>query len=94
MKKLKNLKKIYFKKILKTYDGILVEVDSLPDLTKFNVIYVKSFDELIDAHSEIRRPINFIQKSSHAKFLLINEGIAWVYKFNRELFNKKDKSVE
>lgn len=82
------------KKILKTYDGILVEVDSLPDLTKFNVIYVKSFDELIDAHSEIRRPINFIQKSSHAKFLLINEGIAWVYKFNRELFNKKDKSVE
>lgn len=82
------------KKILKTYDGILVEVDSLPDLTKFNVIYVKSFDELIDAHSEIRRPINFIQKPSHAKFLLINEGIAWVYKFNRELFNKKDKSAE
>lgn len=82
------------KKILKTYDGILVEVNSFPDLSKFEVIYVKNFEELIDAHSEIRRPINFIQKTNSVKFLLMNEGIAWVYKFNRELFNKKEKATE
>lgn len=79
------------RKILKAYDGILVEVNSLPELDKFNVISVKNFEELIDAHSEIRKPINFVQKVNGVKFIIINEGIAWEYNLKRDLFNKDKK---
>ena len=80
------------RKILKVYDGILVEVSTLPNFDKFDVIEVKSFEELIDAHSEIRKPINFNQKIDGVKFLLIDNGIAWVYSLRREIFEKRDKA--
>lgn len=82
------------RKILKTYDGILVEVSSLPTLNNFNVIKVKNFEELIDAHSEVRRPINFVQKISGVKFLLISEGIAWIYSLDRKVFNEEKNNAE
>lgn len=80
------------RKILKVYDGILVEVSNLPNFDKFDVIEVKSFEELIDAHSEIRKPINFNQKINGVKFLLIDNGIAWVYSLKREIFENRDKA--
>ena len=80
------------RKLLKVYDGILVEVANLPNLEKYDVIAVKKFEELIDAHSEIRKPINFNQKMNGVTFLLIDNGIAWVYTLKREIFNKQDKS--
>ena len=80
------------RKILKVYDGILVEVANLPNFEKFDIIQVKSFEELIDAHSEIRKPINFTQKINGVKFVLIDNGIAWVYSLKREIFERSDKA--
>lgn len=77
------------RKIFKTYDGILVEVNSLPELKNFNIISVKNFEELIDAHSEIRKPINFVKKINGVSFLLLNENIAWEYTLKRDLINSK-----
>lgn len=74
------------KKILKVYDGILVNVESSPKVSKEKTINVKSFDELIDAHSEVRRPINFSENKRGATFTLLNEGNAWVYFLKRESF--------
>lgn len=86
---------IYYKnlrKILKVYDSILVEVNTIPKLNKFNIISVKNFEELIDAHSEVRRPINFIYQKEGVKFLLISENIIWIYELKRELYNKERSS--
>ena len=67
------------KRILSTYDGIIVNVSSLPDLEKFNVIKVKSFDELLDAHSEVRLPINYYRQKNRSTFILVNDTMLWMY---------------
>lgn len=74
------------KKILSTYDGIIVNVASLTDLSKYNVINVKTFDELLDAHSEVRMPINYMEivKNQESVFVLISNDIAWIYRLINE----------
>lgn len=67
------------KKILVTYDAIIVSTTKDIDTKKYNVIEVNSFNELLDAHSEVRMPINYIEKKDCSKFLLIKENTAWVY---------------
>ena len=77
----KNDNKYYIelKRILSTYDGIIVNVSSLPDLEKFNVIKVRSFDELLDAHSEVRLPINYYRQKNKSTFILVNDTMLWMY---------------
>ena len=77
----KNDNKYYteLKRILSTYDGIIVNVSSLPDLEKFNVIKVRSFDELLDAHGEVRLPINYYSQKNKATFILVNDSMLWMY---------------
>ena len=77
----KNENKYYteLKRILSTYDGIIVNVSSLPDLEKFNVIKVKSFDELLDAHSEVRLPINYYNQKNRATCILVKDTMLWMY---------------
>jgi len=77
----KNDNKYYveLKRILNTYDGIIVNVSSLPDLEKFNVIKVRSFDELLDAHSEVRLPINYYRQKHKSTFILVNDTMLWMY---------------
>lgn len=70
---------VELKRILSTYDGIIVNVTSLPDLDKFNVIKVRSFDELLDAHSEVRMPINYYSQKNKATFILVNDTMLWMY---------------
>ncbi len=69
------------KKIITTYDNILVSVQKLPDTKGLNVVNVTSFDELVDAQSEVRLPINYTNdtKKKTAKFILIRNDMAWVY---------------
>ena len=78
-------------KILKTYDGILVEINSLPKLANMEIISVKNFNELIDAHSEIRKPISFVKSINSVTFILINEGIVWTYTLHKRAYNEKIK---
>lgn len=69
------------KKILNTYDSIIVNSGGIKDLSKYNVIKVNSFEELLDAHSEVRMPINFVElRSNCCMFILINNDIAWIYR--------------
>ena len=67
------------KKILSTYDSIIVNVKRLPDLKKYEVIDVQTFEELLDAHSEVRMPINFYKDVRRSYFILLNENTAWKY---------------
>lgn len=72
------------KKILRMYDGIIVNVTQAPELGD-NVIKVASFDELIDAHSEVRMPINFIENYKCALFYLTSNNETWVYELEKDI---------
>lgn len=69
------------KKILTTYDSIIVNVEKLPSLSNLSVVDVTSFEELVDAQNEVRLPINFKEdkKKKTAKFVLVRNNLAWVY---------------
>lgn len=69
------------KRILRNYDSIIVNINEYPDFGDLNVIYVKSFEELIDAHGEVRMPINYYEDEACNRgiFVLINDPTAWVY---------------
>lgn len=77
------------KRILTTYNNIIVNIDSIEEIDKYNVIKVNSFDELLDAHGEVRMPINYYEDSKESKFILINEGIAWVYILSKKKNERK-----
>lgn len=76
---LKNLYKNKLKKILKTYDGIIVNIDAIPVIKNIPIIEVQTFEELLDAHGEVRLPINYIGEKDKAIFMLISETMIWRY---------------
>lgn len=67
------------KRIMKEYDYIMVNLNTPINLRDMNVIEVSEFSELIDAHSEVRQPINCKQYKSKTEFVLINDKVAWRY---------------
>lgn len=69
------------KKILITYDSIIVNVEKLPSLSGLSIVEVTDFEELVDAQNEVRLPINFKEdkKKKTAKFVLVRNNLAWVY---------------
>lgn len=84
-KKKKDLNKYEnaLKKILNTYDSIIVNVKKLPDLTGYQMISVASFEELLDAHSEVRMPINFYKDTNKSYFFLLSDTTVWKYTMSR-----------
>ena len=75
------------KKILDEYDDIIVTVKRFYNKKKYNIIYVNSFNELIDVYKKVGNPISFkeITKGKKAIFLMIDDDNAWTY----ELVDKK-----
>lgn len=69
------------RKILNTYDSIIVNVEKLPKTNDLSVVNVTTFEELVDAQMEVRLPINFKEdtKKHIAKFVLIRNNLAWIY---------------
>ena len=65
--------------ILSTYDSIIVNTEHEPEIEGYNVIQVENFNELIDAHSEIRLPINFYRTKDEGIFILYKDKTAWRY---------------
>lgn len=67
------------KKILKTYDSIIVNAKGKIDITNLNLIEVSEFNELIDAYNELRQPIIYARQNEKAMFVLINNETALHY---------------
>lgn len=66
-------------KLLKTYDSILVKSSTLPSLEDRNIIQVDSFQDLINAQLEIRKPIYYKLQVSCCSFLLLDDKEACTY---------------
>lgn len=72
------------RRILTTYDSIIVNVKKMPDISNYNVIRVDEFEELIDAHGEVRMPINYYSEDDKNAFLLFNDNTVWCYTLKRD----------
>ena len=67
------------KRILNTYDSILVKSSSVPRLDAKNIILVETIDDLVDAQLEIRKPICYLKQTESCSFVLLDEKEAYVY---------------
>ena len=69
-------------RILNEYDDIIVTVKRFYNRKKYNLIYVDSFKELMDAYDKVGNPITFreTKKGEEATFLMTHEENAWIYK--------------
>ena len=75
-------------KYLNTYDSIIVNIDKFPTLSDYNVIEVSSFEELLDAHSEVRMPINFYKYNKRTcYFILMSDKTIWKKKKKKSDFD-------
>lgn len=68
-------------KILTTYDHLIVNSTTYPDIDGLSIIEVTTFDELLDAQEELRMPIIHYEIVKHKKsiFVIINNNSACVY---------------
>ena len=65
--------------ILRIYNSILVKVNNYPDLIEKNIIKVDCIKDLIDAQSEIRKPIYYVKQAQTCSFILIDDNEALIY---------------
>lgn len=92
-KKYKNDNKyeLSLEKILKNYDSIIANANSMPNINGFKKIEISTFEELLDVYNEVRMPINYYQKNDKSTFIIINEGVAWVYSLKNGTDNNESK---
>lgn len=67
------------KRILNTYDSILVKSSALPNMKKHNIIKVASMEDLVYAQMVIKKPIYFYEEEKNCSFILIDEKEVCVY---------------
>ena len=67
------------KKLLSSYDSIIVDLKSAPNLAGIKVSEVDDFDELLDVYNSIHQPINFYTSRNTSIFIIINEKMAWKF---------------
>ena len=70
------------KRILSKYDECIVKVNRFYVNKKYNMIYVDSFNELMDVYNNKNKLISFkeMKRDSEAIFVIIDEDNAWIYK--------------
>lgn len=78
------------KKILKTYDSILVYSNDDFEFGGENIIFVKKFDNLLIAQDELNIPIVYIEEKQSSVFLLKDgkELLVYVDKVNDDIDSK------
>lgn len=71
----------FIKRILRGYDRIIVNVETVPNLNKYNIIKVANIQELIDVRDNVKEPINYyiVEEHQEAKFFVINNDDLYLY---------------
>ena len=84
----------YINKILKEYDRLVVETDNAIDMSKYNIIEVKKFSELLDVRDNLKVPILYLNTIKHEEgiFYIKNEDDVYLLVIkNGDLINKSKK---
>lgn len=83
------------KRILRTYDSIIVEVEDIPNIAGKNVIKVKSIEDLVDAQLELREPIYYKNDNDSCFFMLLhyNEACIYILKMNNGVVSPTEQSI-
>lgn len=74
----------YVKKILKCYDRIIVNVSSVVDFDKYDIIDVADFQELVDVRDNVKEPINYyiIEEHESCLFYIVHNCDVYLYSLN------------
>ena len=74
-----SLYKNKLRKLINTYDSVLVKSEKLPDMENHNIIRVASMEDLIYAQMVIKKPIYFYEEERSCSFVLIDNPEICVY---------------
>ena len=86
----------YDKKLLyirRKHNKIIVDVETMPDFTEYNVTKITKFNELIDVRNSYKDPIRFFEVAPHSKchFYIIHKNEIFLYTLKDvDLEKKKD----
>lgn len=84
-------KEITVKKLLSSYDNIIVEISEAPRIKSLHMADVKKFDELLDVYNSIKAPINYYENENEYCFILISENLAWRYVITKDVRRKSSR---
>lgn len=68
-------------KMLNEYDRLIAETSTLPDFSKYNILKIKSFSELLDVRDNLRLPIMYYVVTKHQKshFYILQDNNLYLY---------------
>lgn len=77
-------------KILKEYGDIIAESDNLPDLSQYDIVSIKHFQDIVDIEEELHSPIicNEVREDLETWFIIIYDKTAYRYVLKYENFGK------
>lgn len=77
-------------KIFKEYADIIVESNNLPDLSKYDIISIKNFNDLVDIEEEVHSPIicNEIREDLETWFIISHDKTAYRFILKYEDFGR------
>ena len=72
---------LFLNKILKEYGDIIAKAENVPNLTQYDVVHIKDFNDLVDIEEELHSPIiyNEVREDLECWFMIFNDKTA--YKF-------------
>lgn len=79
-----------YNRIMKNYGDIIAEAENAPDLSKYDVIDINSFDDLVDIESELRNPILCVEtvKDYESWFIILHDKSAYRFILKHETLLK------
>lgn len=82
---------ITYNKILKNYSDIIAEAENMPDLSKYDVIIINNFEDLVDIEEELHSPILSFEVIEGVEnwFIIINENNAYKYVLKYDIIKGK-----
>ena len=66
-------------KILKEYADVIAETHNMPDLSKYDIVNIKNFNDMVDIEEELHSPIIYFELEANTKcvFLILAEKTAY-----------------
>ena len=66
-------------KIMKEYADVIAETHNMPDLSKYDIVNIKNFNDMVDIEEELHTPIIYfeLEENSKSLFLILTEKTAY-----------------